>query len=71
VTALQFLSYNVLIGYGILGEFKFDPLMQWLVYAPFYAVLVGDWWFGSIDPSAQRLRTASEGRPYKGSEAGR
>jgi len=43
VTVLQFLSYNVLIGYGILGQFKFDPLMQWLVYAPFYALLVGGW----------------------------
>lgn len=75
VTALQFLSYNVLIGYGVLGEFKFDPLMQWLVYAPFYAVLVGDWWFGRkknrLTTSAQRLLTASEGRPYKGSQAGR
>jgi hypothetical protein len=43
LTVLQFLSYNVLIGYGILGVFKFDPLMQWLVYAPFYALLVGHW----------------------------
>jgi alpha-1,6-mannosyltransferase len=43
LTVLQFLSYNVLIGYGILGQFKFDPLMQWLVYAPFYALLVGTW----------------------------
>ena len=43
LTVLQFLSYNVLIGYGILGQFKFDPLMQWLVYTPFYALLVGDW----------------------------
>ena len=33
LTVLQFLSYNVLIGYGILAVFKFDPLMQWLVYA--------------------------------------
>jgi len=75
VTVLQFLSYNVLIGYGILGEFKFDPLMQWLVYAPFYAVLVGNWWFGreknQLKTRAQHLRTASEGRPYKGTEAGR
>jgi len=46
LTVLMFLSYNVLIGYGILGAFKFDPLMQWLVYAPFYALLVGGWWFG-------------------------
>jgi alpha-1,6-mannosyltransferase len=44
LTVLQFLSYNVLIGYGILGQFKFDPLMQWLVYAPFYALLIGNWW---------------------------
>jgi alpha-1,6-mannosyltransferase len=64
VTVLQFLSYNVLIGYGILGEFKFDPLMQWLVYAPFYAVLVGNWWFGrekdQLKTRAQHLRTAAE-----------
>jgi alpha-1,6-mannosyltransferase len=43
LTVLQFLSYNVLIGYGILGVFKFDPLMQWLVYAPFYVLLIGHW----------------------------
>jgi len=43
LTVLQFLSYNVLIGYGILGQFKFDPFMQWLVYVPFYALLVAQW----------------------------
>lgn len=43
LTVLQFLSYNVLIGYGILGVFKFDPLMQWLVYAPFYVLLIAHW----------------------------
>src|SRR6516164_2790004 len=43
LTVLQFLSYNVLIGYGILGIFKFDPLMQWLVYFPFYLLLVAHW----------------------------
>lgn len=46
LTVLQFLSYNVLIGYGILGVFKFDPRMQWLVYGPFYALLAANWWFG-------------------------
>jgi hypothetical protein len=45
VTVLQFLSYNVLIGYGILGVFKFDPFLQWLVYAPFYVLLVGHWFY--------------------------
>jgi hypothetical protein len=43
LTVLQFLSYNVLIGYGILGIFKFDPFMQWLVYFPFYLLLVAHW----------------------------
>jgi type IV secretory pathway VirB2 component (pilin) len=43
LTVLQFLSYNVLIGYGILGIFRFDPLMQWLVYFPFYLLLVAHW----------------------------
>jgi len=46
LTVLQFLSYNVLIGYGILGVFRFDPLMQWLVYAPFYVLLIAYWWYG-------------------------
>jgi len=39
LTVLQFLSYHVLIGYGILGVWKFDPLFLWLEYAPFYALL--------------------------------
>ncbi|HXX99693.1 MAG TPA: glycosyltransferase 87 family protein [Candidatus Limnocylindrales bacterium] len=43
LTVLQFLSYNVLVGYGILAVFKFDPFLQWLVYAPFYLVLIGHW----------------------------
>lgn len=50
LTVLQFLSYNVLIGYGILGVFGFDPLMQWLVYAPFYALLLGNWFYARRNP---------------------
>jgi hypothetical protein len=46
LTVLQFLSYNVLIGYGILGVFKFDPFLQALVYGPFYALLVGSFFYG-------------------------
>jgi alpha-1,6-mannosyltransferase len=57
VTVLQFLSYNVLIGYGILGVFKFDPLMQWLVYGPFYGLLVGCWWYGR---KKRELRAGSQ-----------
>jgi alpha-1,6-mannosyltransferase len=45
LTVLQFLSYNVLIRYGILGEFTFDPTIQWLVYIPFYLLLIGGWLF--------------------------
>jgi hypothetical protein len=40
LTVLQFLSYHVLIGYGILGVWKFDPFYLWLEYAPFYALLL-------------------------------
>jgi hypothetical protein len=43
LTVLQFLSYNVLVGYGILGQFQFDPFFQWLVYVPFYTFLIGGW----------------------------
>ena len=40
LTILEFLSYHVLIGYGITGVWKFDPLFLWLEYAPFYVLLV-------------------------------
>jgi len=40
LTILQFLSYHVLIGYGILGTWKFDPFFLWLEYGPFYALLL-------------------------------
>jgi alpha-1,6-mannosyltransferase len=43
LTVLQFLSYDVLIGYGILGVFKFDPFIQCLTYVPFYVLLIADW----------------------------
>jgi len=39
LTVLEFLSYHVLIGYGILGVWKFNPLFLWLEYGPFYALL--------------------------------
>jgi hypothetical protein len=48
LTVLQFLSYNVLIGYGILGVFKFDPFMQWVVYAPFYVLLIVPWFYSRV-----------------------
>jgi hypothetical protein len=65
LTVLQFLSYNVLIGYGILGVFKFDPLMQWLVYAPFYLLLIAHWLYsrkGGPDASFQGVH-ASRANP--------
>jgi hypothetical protein len=43
LTVLQFLSYNVLIAYGIIGKFQFDPFFQWLVYVPFYVLLITGW----------------------------
>jgi len=39
---LQFLSYKVLIEFQINGIWHFDPYFQWLAYAPFYALLVGE-----------------------------
>jgi hypothetical protein len=55
LTVLQFLSYNVLISYGILGVFRFDPFMQWLVYAPFYVLLIGDWLYSRWGHSQKSL----------------
>src|SRR6202011_6375849 len=54
LTILQFLSYNVLIRYGILGEFTFDPTMQWLVYVPFYLLLIAGWLFRRHLPQAEK-----------------
>jgi alpha-1,6-mannosyltransferase len=40
LTVLLCLSYNVLIPYRILGEWRFDRTLQWLTYAPFFALLI-------------------------------
>lgn len=42
-TVLVFLSYNVLIGYGTLGVWEYNPTLAWLEYVPFYALLLGGW----------------------------
>ena len=39
LTILEFLSYKIFINYRALGVWHFDPLFQWLCYAPFYALL--------------------------------
>jgi alpha-1,6-mannosyltransferase len=39
LTILQFLSYKIFINYRALGVWHFDPLFQWMTYAPFYALL--------------------------------
>jgi hypothetical protein len=59
LTVLQFLSYNVLIGYGILGVFQFNPLLQWLTYAPFYILLIGQWLY------ARRKHPTSDSTPRR------
>ena len=48
LTILQFLSYNVLVDYGINGRWHFDPFLQWLVYAPFFVLLAGKYIFGKM-----------------------
>jgi alpha-1,6-mannosyltransferase len=40
LTILQFLSYQVLIGYQAFGTWQFAPLFLWLTYGPFYAWLL-------------------------------
>lgn len=45
-TVLVFLSYNVLISYGTLGEWEYIPTFWWLEYVPFYALLLGSWIVG-------------------------
>jgi alpha-1,6-mannosyltransferase len=40
LTVLQLLSYKIFINYRALGVWHFDPLFQWLCYAPFYALLL-------------------------------
>ncbi|MGH9710594.1 MAG: glycosyltransferase 87 family protein [Candidatus Acidiferrales bacterium] len=42
LTILQFLSYHTLIRYGILGDWRWSPLMIWLEYTPFYAWFLWD-----------------------------
>jgi len=66
LTVLQFLSYNVLIGYGILGVFRFDPQLQWLVYGPFYALLVGQWLYERKRTVQPRPRPIPSSAPVAG-----
>jgi alpha-1,6-mannosyltransferase len=66
LTVLEFLSYNVLIGYGILGIFKFDPLMQWLVYAPFYFLLLGHWIYSRKRGTSQQFAAIHNSSPVPG-----
>jgi hypothetical protein len=44
LTVLQFLSYKIFINYRATGDWHFDPLFQWLTYAPFYALLGWEIW---------------------------
>ena len=60
LTVLVFLSYNVLIGYGVLGVWAGDPVFQVLEYVPFYGLLVGGWVVGQH--RAERALKASLAR---------
>ncbi len=53
LTVLQFLSYNVLIEYGINWRWHFDPFLQWLTYGPFYALLIAQ----AIWPKWREIKT--------------
>jgi len=56
LTILQFLSYEVLIGYQALGVWHFEPLYLWLTYGPFYAWLLWNA-FTASPPSARPAGT--------------
>jgi hypothetical protein len=57
LTILQFLSYHVLIDYGILGQWHWNPFMVALTYIPFYAMLI---WQVSKSARFRRQRILSE-----------
>jgi hypothetical protein len=58
-TATIFLSYDVLIGYKVLGTWQYDPSLAWLEYTPVFALLLVGW-----------LRGAPRGRPTAVAGAG-
>jgi hypothetical protein len=60
LTILQFLSYKVLIEYQINGIWHFDPYFQWLTYAPFYALLIGEMFLNR--PRGQGVTASAEQR---------
>jgi hypothetical protein len=49
-----------LIRYGILGEFTFDPTIRWLVYAPFYLLLIGGWLFRRSRHQAEKREAPAD-----------
>jgi alpha-1,6-mannosyltransferase len=53
LTILEFLSYKIFIDYRALGVWHFDPLFQWLCYAPFYALLGWEFLRGTGDDSSR------------------
>ena len=42
-TTTIFLSYDVLIGYKVLGTWQYDPALAWMEYAPVFALLATSW----------------------------
>lgn len=56
LTILQFLSYHTLIRYGILGEWRWSPLMISLTYVPFYSWIL----WQTIQSKGTSLRKCTE-----------
>ncbi|MFY9530905.1 MAG: glycosyltransferase 87 family protein [Candidatus Acidiferrales bacterium] len=54
LTILQFLSYEVLINYQAFGQFQFNPKYVFLTYAPFYALLLGEFFSRKTLPPIHR-----------------
>jgi hypothetical protein len=39
------LAYSVLIEWKLLGEWQGSTGLRWLIYIPFYSLLLGEYWF--------------------------
>ncbi|MGH2669765.1 MAG: hypothetical protein ACRDH5_11735, partial [bacterium] len=52
-TTTIFLSYEVLIGYKVLGTWQFDPMLVWLEYLPVFALLLVGWLRGRANAAAE------------------
>jgi hypothetical protein len=73
LTILEFLSYKIFIDYRALSVWHFDPLFQWLCYAPFYALLGWEFLWNPRGPQPSNIDSVIDDpvvdRPLTGQQA--